>query len=103
MDATTREHLGLSQQDIADIAGVDVVSVEQFEKGELLPPRGVLVPQELIVTHDKIVGAMYKIIAERYPEKVKAAVDPVLELAKTYPEGSVMRNFLNSAEKFLKP
>lgn len=39
----------------------------------------------------------------QYPEKMEAAVRPVLELAKTYPEGSVMRTFLNSAEKFLKP
>lgn len=99
----TREHLGLSQQNIADVAGVDVSLVEKYEKGKLLPPPGVLAPQELIVAHDQIVGAMFKIIAKRYPEKVKAAVQPVLELAKTYPEGSQMRNFLNSAEKFLKP
>jgi len=86
-----REHLGLSQQDIAQIAGVDVGLVEQYEKGEILRE------------HEKIDRALFKVIAKRYPEKVKAAVDPVLELAKTYPEGSVMRNFLNSADNFLKP
>ena len=46
---------------------------------------------------------MLKVIVERYPEKVKAAVQPVLELAKTYPEGSKMRNFLNHAGNILKP
>jgi transcriptional regulator with XRE-family HTH domain len=106
MDATpyttfinTREHLGLSQQDIADIAGVDVALVERYEKGELSQdPR----EHEQLVAHEKIGCALFKIIAQRYPEKVKEAVDPVLELAKTYPEGSVMRNFLNSAGNFSK-
>lgn len=86
-----REHLGLSQQDIAQVAGVDVASVEQYEKGEISSE------------HEKIDRALFKIVAQRYPEKVKAAVDPVLELAKTYPEDSVMRNFLNHAGNFLKP
>jgi transcriptional regulator with XRE-family HTH domain len=86
-----REHLGLSQQDIAQIAGVDVGLVEQYEKGEISRE------------HEKIDRALFKIVAQRYPEKVKAAVDPVLELAKTYPEGSMMREFLNSTENFLKP
>jgi transcriptional regulator with XRE-family HTH domain len=40
MEATTtfiniREHLGFSQQDIADLARVDVALVEKYEKGEL--------------------------------------------------------------------
>lgn len=97
--ANTREHMGLSQQNIADIAGVDVARVEQYEKGELAQdPRDI----EQMLLHDKICQAMFKIIAQRYPEKVKAAVDPVLELAKTYPEGSMMRNFLNHAENFKK-
>ena len=103
MDATTREHLGLSQQQIAELAGVDVGLVEKFEKGELLPRPGVQVSLDQIAAHDQIHRAMIKIIAERYPEKLEAAVRPVLEEAKKYPEGSVMRNFLNSAEKFLKP
>ena len=33
--AKGRDSLGLSQQDIADLAGVDVSLVEQYEKGEL--------------------------------------------------------------------
>jgi transcriptional regulator with XRE-family HTH domain len=97
-----REHLGLSQQDIADIAGVDVALVEKYERGELLPAHGEQVTHDQIVLPDKITGALFKVVAKRYPQKVKAAVDPVLELAKTYSEGSVMRNFLNSAGKFLK-
>ena len=39
-----REHLGLSQQDIADLAGVDVAVVEKYERGELLPPREQVTP-----------------------------------------------------------
>jgi predicted transcriptional regulator len=97
-----REHLGLSQQNIADIAGVDVSLVEKYERGELLPAPSEQVTHDQIVLPDKITGALFKVVAERYPEKVKAAVDPVLELAKTYPEGSVMRNFLNCAENIKK-
>jgi transcriptional regulator with XRE-family HTH domain len=94
---------GLSQLQIAELAGVDVALVDKFEKGELLPRPGVQVPPDQIAAYEQIVGAIFKVLVQRYPEKVKAAVDPVLELAKTYPEGSVMRNFLNSAEGFLKP
>jgi transcriptional regulator with XRE-family HTH domain len=99
MDYTTfikiREHLGLSQQDIADIAKLDVVLVEKYERGELDA-------DEQMTARDKITTTLFKVIAKRYPEKVKAAVQPVLELAKTYPEGSVMRNFLTSAGNFKK-
>jgi hypothetical protein len=56
-----------------------------------------------MVLHEEITRTLFKVWASRYPEKVKAAVDPVLELAKTFPEGSGMRNFLNSAGNFLKP
>ena len=55
-----------------------------------------------MVAHDKIIGAMLKVIVKRNPEKLEAAVRPVLELAKTYPEGSAMRNFLNHAETMKK-
>ena len=96
-----REHLGLSWQGIADLAGVDVAVVEKYERGQLLPPRE-QVTHDQIVLHDKITRALFKVVVQRYPEKVKAAVQPVLELAKTYPEGSVMRNFLNCAENWLK-
>jgi transcriptional regulator with XRE-family HTH domain len=97
-----REQFGLSQQDIADLAGVDVMSVDEFMNNELLPPQGQQGQHELIVIHDKVFKVMLKLIVQRYPEKLKAAVAPVLELAKTYPEGSVMRNFLNSQENWLK-
>jgi|SRR5580692_7460183 transcriptional regulator with XRE-family HTH domain len=90
-----REHLGLSQQDFANLTRIDVALVEQYEKGELSLTHD-------IVTHDRITRALLKGIVRRYPEKLKAAVAPVLELAKTYPEGSVMRNFLNSQENWLK-
>jgi transcriptional regulator with XRE-family HTH domain len=102
MDATMREHLGLSQQDIADIAKVDVVLVEKFEKGELLPP-GVQVPLYQMAAYEQIVGAMFKAFAARYPEQIKTAVQPMLDEARKYPDGSVMRNFLSSAEGVLKP
>jgi transcriptional regulator with XRE-family HTH domain len=92
--AKGRESLGLSQQDIADLAGIDVALVEQYEKGELT--------NDQMVAHDKIIGAMLKVIAKRDPEKLEAAVRPVSELAKTYPEGSVMRHFLNHAENMKK-
>jgi transcriptional regulator with XRE-family HTH domain len=103
MDATTtfkniREHLSLSQQNIADLARVDVALVEKYEKGELS-----LVTHDQIVAHEQIVGAMFKVVAERYPEQLKAAVQPALDEAKKYPEGSEMRNFLNRAGDFLKP
>jgi len=97
-----REHFGMSQQDIADLAGVDVMFVEKFMNNELLPPRGQHGQHELIFIHDKIFKVMLKVIVQRYPEKLKAAVTPVLELAKTYPEGSVMRNLLNSQKNWLK-
>jgi hypothetical protein len=97
-----REQFGMSKQDIADLAGVDVMLVEKFMNNELLPPRGQRGPHELVLAHDKIFKLMLKLIVQRYPEKLKAAVAPVLELAKTYPEGSVTRNFLNSQENWLK-
>ena len=90
-----REHLGLSQQDFADLARIDVAVVEKYERGEL--------PHDHVVARRQITEALLKVIAKRNPEKAIAAVQPVLELAKTYPEGSVMRNFLNSAGNILKP
>jgi hypothetical protein len=44
---------------------------------------------------------MFKVVAERYPEQLKAAVQPALDEAKKYEEGSEMRNFLKRAGDFL--
>jgi hypothetical protein len=65
MNATFKsfvEHFNLTSQNVADLAGVDVMSVEKFANDELLPP-----PQELIVTHDKITRAIFKVLVRHYP------------------------------------
>lgn len=49
-----REHLGLSQQQIADLAGIDVSLVEQYENGELLPAPEHSTYHEKLVLRDKI-------------------------------------------------
>jgi transcriptional regulator with XRE-family HTH domain len=90
----------MPQEDIAELAGVDVSLVEQYEKSELSPDPH---KYEQLVAHEQITRALLRVFVQRYPEKVEAAVRPVLELAKTYPDGSMMREFLNSTENFLKP
>ena len=92
-----RARLGVTQQNIADLAGVDIALVEKFEKRELN-----LRDHEQLVAHDKIYRAFLTIITQLYPEKVKAALDKALETGKKYPEGSEMRNFINNSVENIK-
>jgi len=100
----TREHLALSQQDIADIAKVDVALVEQYEKGELLPPWGHITYHEKMVLHEGITRALFVVLFRRYPEQFRASRQAALDEAKKYPEGSIMRIFFiragNISESF---
>jgi hypothetical protein len=56
------DHFDLTHQQVADLAGVDLVSVDKFANDALLPP-----PQEAIVVHDRITRAIFRILIQHYP------------------------------------
>lgn len=69
-----RKKLRLKQEELAALASVSPETVARYERGKHVSNN----------TDARIAGAVFGMIAKKYPEKMKQAAQPVLEAAEQW-------------------